>query len=115
MKNKDTTARILAVVGGLVGMLGVLGAIVISGLDFVLVVKDENIEASRSLVGMSWGLVGILGGVMKWGDIRIPGLVMLLGGVAGLVTMPAYFSVGGVILIAAAALAFSSRRVGSSA
>ena len=71
IKSREEMSRLLAVGGGLVGLLGVLVGILITGLDFVLVIKDENIEVSRTLVGMSWGLVGILGGVMSWKNPRV--------------------------------------------
>ena len=100
-------ARSVAVAGGVLGVVGVLIAMAVSGLDFVLVIRDENIEVSRTLVGMSWGLVGVLGGVMGWSNPKVPGVVMLVSGVAGIITMPAYFSGGGVLLLVAAAMALS--------
>ena len=65
VRTRAGVGRLLAVCGGLAGLGGVLVAIFVTGLDFVLVVKDENIEVSRTLVGMSRALVGILGGIMK--------------------------------------------------
>ena len=106
VRTRAGVGRLLAVCGGLAGLGGVLVAIFVTGLDFVLVVKDENIEVSRTLVGMSWALVGILGGIMKWRNTRIPALFMLLAGLAGLFTMPAYFAVGGLLLIAGGLIAF---------
>ena len=109
MSNRARLARSLGVVGGAVGLAGVLIAIFFSGLDFVLVISDENIEVSRTLVGMAWSMIGILGGIMSWKNPKVPGAVMLISGVAGLVTMPEYFSVGGIILIIGAVVALTSK------
>ena len=88
-------ARLLAIIGGLAGFVGVVIGIGFNGLGFILVIKDEDIEVSRTLVGMAWALTGILGGVIVWGSSKVPGLIMLVSGVGGIVTMPAYFAVGG--------------------
>ena len=88
--------------------MGILVAITINGLDLVLVIKDENIEISRTLVGMAWAMVGILGGVMAWRSPTIPGLVMAVAGVAGIVTIPVYFAAGGILLLLAALVALTS-------
>ena len=106
---RERAARLLAVGGALVGLLGVLIGISVTGLDFVLVIKDENVEVSRTLVGMAWSLMGLLGGVMSWREPRVPGLLMAVAGVGGLVTMPAYFSAGGILLLIGAAIALSSK------
>ena len=108
IKDREKTARFLGVSGGLVGFAGILVAITVNGLDFVLVIKDENIEVSRTLVGMAWAMVGILGAIMAWRNPTIPGLVMAAGGVAGIVTLPAYFAAGGTLLLLAALLALTS-------
>jgi hypothetical protein len=107
-KTRDGRARLLAVAGGLAGLVGVLVAIFVTGLDFVLVIKDENIEVSRTLVGMSWALVGILGGIMSWRDTKIPAIFMLVAGIAGLFTMPPYFAVGGGLLIIGGLMSLTS-------
>ena len=103
-------AQLLAVSGGLAGLIGVLVAIFVTGLDFVLVIEEENIEVSKTLVGMSWALVGLLGGVMSWGNPRIPGLFMLVSGVAGLITIPIYFVAGGILLLLGAIMALTEKK-----
>ncbi len=90
-------------------MVGVLVAIFVTGLDFVLVIRDENIEVSRTLVGMTWALVGILGGTMSWRNPKVPGMFMLVSGIAGLITIPAYFVVGGILLVLGAVMAVTSK------
>ena len=109
VKSRETLYRTLGLAGGIAGLVGVLVAIVANGLDFVLVINDENIEISRALVGMSWGMMGALGGIMSWSNPTIPGLLMLISGIAGLITIPAYFSVGGILLIIGAVLALATR------
>ena len=108
-KDRLALARLLAVAGGLVALVGVLVAIFVTGLDFILVIQEEDIEISRTLVGMGWALVGVLGGIMSWTHPRVPGAFMLMAGVAGLVTIPEYFSVGGALLIVGSLMAFSSK------
>lgn len=44
---------------------------------------------------------------MSWTHPRVPAVFMLVAGIAGLVTMPAYFSVWGALLIGEALLASS--------
>ena len=102
-------ARFLAIIGGLAGFIGVVIGIGFNGLDFILVIKDEDIEVSRTLVGMAWALTGILGGVIVWGSSKVPGLIMLVSGVGGIVTMPAYFAVGGFLLPLGAVAALTTK------
>ena len=108
MRNRQKAVRLLGVTGGIAGFVGILVAITFNGLDLVLVIKDENIEISRTLVGMAWAMVGILGAIMWWRNSTIPGLVIAVGGVAGIVTIPVYFAAGGVLLLLAALVALIS-------
>ena len=107
--SREGMSRMLGVFGGMAALLGVLVGIVVTGLDYVVVIREDNIEVPRSLVGMSWALVGVLGGVMSWRNPVVPGVVMLVSGIAGLVTMPAYFSAGGGLLLSGAVIALTTR------
>ena len=109
LKNRILMARLLAVGGGLAGLVGVLVAVSITGLDFVPVIRDENIEVPRTLVGLAWALVGVFGGIMSWKNNRVPALFMLVAGVAGIITIPEYFAVGGALLLIAAVITMTNK------
>ena len=52
-KDRLALARLLAVIGGLAGLVGVPVAVFVTGLDFIPVIEDEGIEVYRTLVGMA--------------------------------------------------------------
>ena len=64
---------------------------------------------SRTLMALTWALAGTLGGLISWRDSKIPGLIMVVSGFAGIVILPAYFAAGGALLIMGAVLAFASK------
>ena len=109
LDDRIRVARTLGVAGGLAGLLGVLVAVFVSGLDFFFLFSGENIEVSRTLVAMAWSLTGALGAVMSWKNPMVPGFLMGISGIAGIVTIPEYFSVGGILLLMGAVVALSIR------
>ena len=106
---QDKIGRSVVVIGGLTAFIGMFVALWIIGLDFVLGFGREGILISRPLVGMWLALMGVLGGVMTWKDSKIPGLFAFATGVGGFLTIPIYFTAGGVLLVIGAVLMMTSK------
>ena len=106
---QDKIGRSVVVIGGLTAFIGMFVALWIIGLDFVLGFGREGILISRPLVGMWLALMGVLGGVMTWKDSKIPGLFAFATGVGGFLTIPIYFTAGGVLLVIGGVLMMTSK------
>ena len=94
-------ARALGVVGGFVG-IGVAawtaideGGGSIGGIDLF------DREIFLSLMAMAWALVGLLGAIMRWPSVWVPGMVMIAGGAIGYVSLPDRFLIPGALLVIA--------------
>ena len=107
-EKQDKAGRIMAATGGVAAFISMVVAIFIIGMDFVLGFGGQGILISRPLVGMWLGLMGLLGAVMTWRNTKIPGLFALASGIGGLLTIPVYFGVGGVLLILGSLLMLTS-------
>ena len=107
-KNQDKAGRLIAASGGVTAFISMCVAIYIIGMDFVLGFGGQGILISRPLVGMWLGLMGLLGGVMTWRNTKIPGMFALASGIVGLLPIPVYFAVGGVLLILGSLLMLTS-------
>ena len=99
----------MVIAGGLTAFISMFVALWVIGMDFVLGFGKEGILISRPLVGMWLALMGVLGGVMSWRDSKVPGLFALATGIGGFLTIPIYFTAGGVLLVLGAVLMMASK------
>ena len=109
LSQQEKVGRALVIVGGLAAFLGMFAALWIIGMDFVLGFGKEGILISRPLVGMWLALMGILGGVMSWRNSKVPGLFAFATGIGGFLTIPVYFTAGGILLVLGAVLMITSK------
>ena len=106
---QERIGRGIAVAGGLAAFIGMFVALWIIGMDFVIGFGGQGLLISRPLVGMWLALMGVLGGVMTWKDSKVPGLFAFACGVGGFLTIPVYFTAGGILLVVGSVLMVTSK------
>ncbi|MBI2165521.1 MAG: hypothetical protein HYU29_03850 [Chloroflexi bacterium] len=103
-------ASSVSVIGGLSGIVASLVALWMLGLDVVSISSPFQLYVSRSIMGIGWALVGLLGGVMVGRDPKVPATFAIAGAVGGVLTLGSYFVVPGVLMLAGGVLFFLRKR-----
>ncbi|MUL43098.1 hypothetical protein FZ103_18325 [Streptomonospora sp. PA3] len=105
-----TTALVLGIVGGALGIVAALLVMLLGGLG-----AGFAAEGAGELIGLGFaavfiGVVGIVGGSLARGASKTAALLLLLAGFAGFVAISMGWLISGPLLVIGAVLAWFGRR-----
>lgn len=105
-----SAARILGIVGGILGLLAAFGVLFFGGLGQAFGALGAGIVVDLGWLALIASIVGIVGGVLAISKPALAGALMLVGGVLGFIAITLFWVPSGLLLIAGAILAFIGRR-----
>jgi hypothetical protein len=102
MKN---AARLLGIIGGLVGLLFALTDLLVGGLGRLL-----HLPLSRLIAGLGWGaliasVVGLVGAALAISRPKVAGALMIIAAVGGFFSLYVFYVVAGLLLLVGGFLA----------
>lgn len=98
---KRTTEFVLGLIGGIFGFLGAFFALFIGGVDAVL-----NSSGTSEIIGLGWAavvfsIVAIVGSVVVRSKAKVGGILLLVAGIGGLISISFYYILPAVLQIIA--------------
>ena len=105
-----TASLILGIIGGIFGLIGATFALFIGGLGGAL-----EAEGASQIVGLGWfgflfAILGIVAGAIAIAKPKIAGILMLVAGIGGIISISAAFAPASILLMVAGILALVGSR-----
>ncbi len=103
----------LALTGSSLAVIASLVSIGVMGLDAIIINEPVELRVSRTVLGIAWGFVSLMGCAMTWQNFKVPAFVIMLGAVGGLVAIPSYFAAPSIFMLLGGMLYFFQKKKGS--
>ncbi len=103
-------ALILGVIGGIAGIIGSILVLVLGGIGSVIGGEGAGTVTSLGWVALLLSIVAIVGGALSIAKPKVAGIMMLLMGVGGIITVSIGYVVAGPLLIIGGILALVGGR-----
>lgn len=109
-------ALVLGIIGGVIGIMAAATAGALGGAVGALSANDPKATAQateiagRGGLGVVISIVALVGAALAMAKPRAAALILLLTGIAGLVTVGGFYLLAGPLLLVAALLAFLGRK-----
>lgn len=106
MKN---AARILGIIGGIIGLLTAIAVLLFGGLGGLFELPGAGVVSGLGWLALIASIVGLVGGVIAITRPTLAGALMLGAAVVGLIAVGLFFIVAAIILAVGGALALLGR------
>jgi len=106
---KLTAAMVLAIVGGVFGILAGLFAMFVGGVGSALEVDDAGLAGGLGIAAVALAVLGIVGGAIARSRQVASTVLTGIAGVLGFVAVSAFWLLSGPLLIIAAILTWLAR------
>jgi uncharacterized membrane protein len=94
-----TASMVLGIIGAVFGIIAGIMAMIMGGIGSAF-----GASGSGQITGLGWGavfasVVGLVGAILVKNSAKVAGILMLIGGVAGIICVSYFYILPGILLI----------------
>jgi hypothetical protein len=108
-----TAALILGIIGGVLGIIAGIAAMMIGGIGVAFEAEDAGMIGGLGFFAIVFGVTGIVGGALANRSPKLAASLELAAGVLGFIAVSMFWIPAGLCLIVGALLAFLGRKQSS--
>lgn len=105
-----TAALILGIIGGVLGIIAGIAAMMIGGIGVAFEAEGAGMIGGLGFFAIIFGIVGIVGGALANRSPKLSAILELAAGLLGFIAISMFWIPAGLCLIAGALLAFLGRK-----